>query len=275
MNFKEWLLQEMPIGNFGMIGAWDKGPDKKRYGYKSDDIRLLTNPVAVDKIHKKWSNTKETFDFYFVRTPEGKKYLEYGEVTPEWVKKNLMLDITPRPDTITVIFTNNIGQERIPMTAWAIAHRFGHAIKNMPHFKDFEREVQSYFNTIFRSAYNFEPRRAYGYSDQDNRRRQDTETMSRHLAHGIGTMKSARDRKIVNSNEFLYELLAQYLITGHIKLNTPPPKLGSSAFGRRALHANPDELEQWDDYSMAGIAETLEQYLDAAVGSLVNKVFVM
>jgi hypothetical protein len=131
MEFREFLLSEMPITGFQLKGQW--GPDaKRRYGYSQQDTGILENPKAVEKIHRSWSNSRHDFDLWFLRTARARHHVEVGEVSEDWVLENLGdEEIRPRPDVITVIFTNNTGAEKIPMTAWAIAHRM-----NYPPAKD-------------------------------------------------------------------------------------------------------------------------------------------
>lgn len=62
-GFRDFVLSEMPIKGFNLVGQW--GPDAKRkYGYGPQDTGILENPKAVDKIHRSWSNSKSDFDFY-------------------------------------------------------------------------------------------------------------------------------------------------------------------------------------------------------------------
>ena len=107
----------------------------------SGDAGILGNHKAVEKIHKKWSNTKQNFDFYFIRDQKAFKFVQQGEVDQDWVKKNLGEDIPPNPNAITIIFTNNTGVEKIPMTAWMIAHRMGHV---------FSQNNSLFYNEIMR-----------------------------------------------------------------------------------------------------------------------------
>ena len=140
-TFRQYLT-EMPITQFQLKGSWD--PEAKRkYGYSPQDIGILTNQKAVQKIHKSWSNSKNDFEFYFLRSFKASKHIEVGQVTPEWVKENLEVEIEPNPENITVIFTQNTGTEKIHMTAWALAHRLGHAIRKV-------KEFEIYFTKIFR-----------------------------------------------------------------------------------------------------------------------------
>lgn len=89
--FKEWFFNEMPITKFDLVGDWDKNAPQR--GYNRQDIGILTNPKAVEKIHKKWSNTDYDFDFYFVRAKNAWKQREIGQVTKEFAKEQFGLDI--------------------------------------------------------------------------------------------------------------------------------------------------------------------------------------
>lgn len=270
LSFRQFM--EMPITQFQLKGQW--GTDaKRRYGYSRLDTGILENPKAVDKIHKKWSNSKNNFSFYFLRSFKASKHVEVGQVSPEWVKENLELDIQPKEDEITVIFTNNTGTEKIMFTAWAIAHRLGHSIRKVKEFEIyFLKELERDFREILKNVY----QRNSGYEYRSD------EKDLRSLAFALGTMKSARDRKLVNFYEFPYELMAQYIITGKIKFNSLPKSL---ILQRRMAWGNPnhvttsakvsdEELQEWNDM-LDGHAQKYEYHLDTIFDGLVGKIFVM
>jgi len=268
MDFKSWIICEMPINQFQLIGKWNQGTQKPYHGYKKDDIGILTNPAGVEKIHKKWSNTQQTFDFYFLRSKEGNKHIEVGEVSPEWVKKELAIDIQPNEDNVTVIFTNNRGTERIPMTAWAIAHRMGHAIRrHSQSWKLFSNLINQDMMRILEDVYGYKVNRQYGYPDSNG------EKALRGLAQAIGIMKSARDSNLVSFSEFLYELLAQYLMTGKIKYNKLPRIIGNSR-NRLYSRVSNEDLEEWGNI-LQGDADNHAHYLDTTLSELEGKIFVM
>lgn len=268
MNFKDWLLSEMPITNFNLVGKW--APEDRKYGYNKQDIGILTNPKAVEKIHRKWSNSKENFDLYFVRAPKAHTFQQVGLVTPQWVKENLNLDIPGNEDTITVIFTNNRGAEKIPMTSWTMAHRIGHAINKDKIFDDyFQKEMIRDFTYLIKdmfpgqnldAANKFEPF---------------------HLAMNAGTMKSVRDNNLRNFYEFMYECVAQYLTTSkgiHFK------PIGRQLIMRqRFAWGKPNHDVKWIDADMAehingeleGLADKYNHYLDTVFMGLLGQIFVM
>jgi hypothetical protein len=217
MNFKEFI-QEMAINSFVKVGDWESSA-KKKYGFDHIDAKILNNKKATEKIHRSWSNSKNNFDFYFVRTKQAYKHVEIGQVSSEWVRNNLSLDIEPKEDSITVIFTNNTGSEKIFISAWTLAHRLGHAIRRDKTFeKHFNDEVRRDFDEILQYV--------YGISiDRYNSLRPDYEKQRKAIFLAVGTMKSARNNILRNSDEFVYELLAQYIISGKITFNDLPRSL--------------------------------------------------
>ena len=284
MNFKEWLkLHEMPITNFNLVGQWS--PDAKRnYGYSKQDIGILGSEKAVEKIHKKWSNTRFDFDFYFIRSPKAYKYQEVGKVSQQWVKDNLGIDITPIDDHITILFTNNQGAEKIPMTAWTIAHRLGHAIRREKIFEEYvNAPMDKKFLNILKNVYGVNKSDSYSYGGYRNYISTSAyEGELKAFANAIGTMNSARSRNLRNYNEFHFEVVAQWIITGNIKFNPLPRKIlfkNTKAWGRD----NPQYLwarvkdEEFQEYNeeLQNFTDELEYNIDSIFGSILNDIFVM
>lgn len=273
MDFKNYL-NEMPIKGFNLIGQW--GPDAKRkYGYNKQDTGILENPKAVEKIHKSWSNSKYDFDFYFLRTYKANKHIEVGQVNLDWVKENLEIDLKLKEDHITIIFTNNKGDEKIPMTAWAIAHRLGHAIRKEKIFENyFRKQIEKDFNEILNYVYNLNAQ----YSEAPYNT---SEKYKKSLFTAIGKMKSARENRLRTSSEFIYELVAQYIITGKIEFNDLPKSLildRRMAWGRpnyKIKNIIDEDIYQEYNAQLHNNAQVYEHYLDNIFGSLVNKIFVM
>lgn len=278
LNFKEHIFSEMPIKGFNLIGQW--GPEaKRRYGYNNQDTGILENPKAVNKIHKHWSNTKYDFDFYFLRSYKGSKYREEGQVTQDWVKENLGIEINPKEDHITVIFTNNMGAEKIAMTAWTLAHRLGHAIRKEKIFEEyFVKQLNKDFNEILKYVYGLDPldKNNYPFAPYYYENK-----YKKSLFLAVGKMKSARENNLRNSNEFIFELVAQYIITGKIKFNDLPRSLildRKVAWGRpnyKLKNIVDEDVYQEYNAQLHNNAQVYEHYLDNVFGALVNKIFVM
>jgi hypothetical protein len=281
LNFKEEVLSEMPIKGFNLIGQW--GPNAKRkYGYNKQDTGILENPKAVEKIHKSWYNTKYDFDFYFIRSYKASKHIEVGQVSLDWVKENLEIELKVKEDHITIIFTNNRGDEKIPMTAWAIAHRLGHAIRKENIFEDyFRKRIDQDFNEILKYVYGLDPWKRSNYQNSIFVPYYNENKYKKSLFSAVGKMKSARENKLRTSSEFIYELVAQYIVTGKIRFNDLPRQLildRRMAWGRPNYKVkNTIDEEAYKEYNaqLHNNAATYEHYLDSVFGSLVNKIFVM
>lgn len=272
MEFKNWILTEMPINKFELIGNWGKGRGsdpqlrfpfgqedaKKKYGYKKDDIGILTSPIAVQKIKNQWLKTKHKFEFYFLRSKEGKNFVEVGEVGHDFLLKKLNLteeDIPSHFDAITVIFTNNFGSERVPMTGWMISHRLAHAFSKDKKFSVIVEMFLNHFRTLIQQT--------YGITVNNSNQTQ----LIKSLAHEIGTFGSARKGLIRNEYEFIFELFSQHLLS-NISFNQLPKSLitGYSygrpnrkfaksenlAEGNANLDILKDELNQKFDYYLDG-----------------------
>jgi hypothetical protein len=277
-GFRKFILSEMPISNFRLMGQW--GPEAKRgYGYSRQDTGILENPKAVEKIHKSWSNSKNEFDLYFVRSFMASKHREEGEKSREWVKENVGVDIVPKEDAITVLFTNNTGAEKIPMTAWAMAHRLGHAIRLDKTFERYVRqELDRDFKEILFYVYGMEEKASWSAQAHD---RTMIERYRKALFSSVGKMRSARENRLRNSDEFVHELVAQYVITGKIEFNDLPDPL---VVDRRMAWGRPNHTTrgvrdrtayvEYNDMLKSNAAK-YEYHLDSVFSGLEGKIFVM
>jgi hypothetical protein len=281
MEFREFLLSEMPITGFQLKGQW--GPDARRkYKYSPQDIGILENPKAVEKIHRSWSNSKSDFELYFLRSWKASRYVERGLVSPEWVKENLEVDIPAKEDAITVIFTNNTGAEKIPMTAWAMAHRLGHAIRMDRTFEEhFRKEIDRDFREILEYVYGVQNRHSQRPWEAPIPEGQMLERCRKALFSAVGKMKSARDNNLRNSDEFVHELVAQYIITGKIEFNDLPDPL---VIDRRMAWGRPNSTTRrvqdktaYIEYNemLQSHAAKYEYNLDTVFNGLEGKIFVM
>ena len=136
MNFKQWLEGTV---NLKHIGNWDK--DAPNRGWNHADIHLTTSPDRVERIHKFFKNCPFDFDITLVRDKKAHSFREIGVVTSKWIKENLNLDYKPNPMAINIVFTNNLGDQKVPFTPWIMAHRFGHAVRFEKDWQYFTKEL--------------------------------------------------------------------------------------------------------------------------------------
>jgi hypothetical protein len=282
-NIYSNLLKEAPIDSFNLVGEWE--PTSKKRGYDKASRGILTSNAGVEKIKKLWAKTRQDFDIYMVSTKEGWKYTEVGEVDPYFIRDKLKLDIPINENNITIFFTNNKGAEKVPTTAWTLAHRFGHALRRSGdingdsyEYIQLDNMLQKMINSVSEKIYkrnlkvsSYEP---------DFKKIRNIREIQRQVAHALGTFKSARDRKLRNVYEFTNEVIAQYIITGKIVFNREFPKVLPTYFtwgtpqGPYSVQITPELQEEIDDI-ISYFETEVYAWVDNLVDSAVGKIFVM
>jgi hypothetical protein len=284
LNFSKWFLNEMPI-QLKTLGNWE---DDKKYRWDKPSIGILTNPVGVQKITQKWSRLPQQFNAWMLKGPGASKYVEVGEVDESFLTNNLKLKIVPNPtkpdeinidpNAINVIYTQNIGNEKVPMNYWTIAHRFGHTVRRKNQtFDYFTRELEKDVLNLMQSVFGRQPSKNTMYGQFfDSKGRQ----FLKQFANALGTMGSARKGQLRDFGEFPYELLAQYMLTGKITFNRLPFKIVDRYAWGKPQHIRPqwalkqDDFEQWNDF-IVHMEEKYQQLLEEILESSVGKIFIM
>lgn len=176
---------------------------KKGHSFGDKDSRLIQAPKAQAKIYRAFSKTPHRFEIIFQNSN--------GEVTNS-PQDNVGVDriaqetgagvhdfygnIPGKPGVIRVLLTSNLSplEDKMPMTAWTVAHKIGHA---------FQDQITSggdrTTNPIALKA-------------------REIEHIIKDVPGMMFTMKSARDKKLNNNFEHFAEMVAQYLITGRFVL---------------------------------------------------------
>jgi len=275
-------ITEAPVDTHQTIGDFSKGSS---FTNKTDRA-LVTNPVAIKKVKDFFQNTSANFDFYFVNTKDARKYTEIGKVKEDFIYDKL--NISPEQlkngkineNNITVFFTNNKGDERVPLTAWVIAHRFGHVIRrDYAWDKELSQWVDEKLEEIL-SAYGISKKTytPYSYgnigSGNGNEVRK-YKTAIRHLCETIGTFKSARDKNLRAEFEFHYELFAQYLKRGEVAFNPLPEVLltGHAAFGRKKYKRLQDVESA--NAELYNLKNDYNYYANAVLTNCIGNIYVM
>ena len=276
------VLDEMPISNISMHGDWAKNS-----GFKDQDRKLLSNPKAITKIKAMWKYPEEVdYNIMMVNNAEGNRHTEIGDVgdiaaAAKWLEAEMPktapeLIANLRGDQVNIIYTNNKGSERVPMTGWIMAHRFGHAIfrarygKQQSYCYEESAKTLSRYLSDLAEQYGI-PVNGVGYGLRQYNALNATTT--RNLMSAICTFKSARDGNLRNTFEALHELFAQYILNGSVKFNDIPKsvKVSRGYYGYRG----------GDDYDMDNrtivqdLAMELNEQFETAVHYAVGKVYVM
>jgi hypothetical protein len=173
------------------------------------------------------------------------------------------------PDNITIVFTNNTGAERIPLTPWMMAHRMGHAMRRRTNYQ-FDRAWADADRHFWRAIENI--------LGEDYGIRNTTPEIENAFANAIGTMRSARQNQIRRSGEMVYELFAQYLNTGEVKFNPAPAQLQSrrQAWGRPQLlrRINKDQ-QQEANQALETLSHDMELLFNDVMSNAQGRIYVM
>lgn len=299
MRYRE--IQEAPISNYKTLSdqptstASDpngitKDPKNfaKRsssYTHKQDRV-LLTNPNAVQQMKKKWENTDYDFAIYVVNSKEARNHMEIGKVNREWLETN-MPSIEPYikepDDEIIVLFTNNKGEKRVPMTPWIMAHRLAHAFsrygtssngRTVSEYTSAEEEIKRVVVEMLKDDYGWSKLKKDDiWTEKNYNTNKMIERVYRKFFEAIGTFRSARSGNLRNDFEFLNEIIAQYIITGSIKFN-PTPRLINLGRGNGTLRFKGKDKKESDEI-LEMLGRTLEYHVDSMMGQSVNGIFVM
>jgi len=271
------ILNEAPLGTYTAIGGFDKGASYK----DPRDRAALNHPVTIQKVKDMLKNTSVDFDFYFVNKPGLRKFSEKGKVPYDFIVKPYPEGLGLNPNqieinnnNITVFFVGNTAADKIPMTAWTIIHRVGHAMNRTPQFQDYTKWLDNEFDELLKIYGKSKESTRYGNSDYKKSRTFDL--AKGRLFNHIGTMRSARDGKLSRRYfEFYYELFVQYLKDGKITFNPLTKNLlvGFGPYGNKTI-ATTQNLEEAQE-KLDSIANTIPYLIEDVLGASVGDIFVM
>jgi hypothetical protein len=228
------LISETPIDDIQRIGEWGEDDRSRKWDKKSH--KLIRLERGIEKIKNLWSKTPQHFDIYLVNTQQAANHTEVGEVDDEFIKKELGINVPINHKNITVFYTNNVGNEKVPATGWTLAHRFGHAIRrsegwlnynnrDQTDYSRLQKNVDDLLQYIATNLYSKDVNHKTSYNSNDYKIKRDKEKIKRQIAHALGTFKSARDKNLRDYYEFTNELVAQYVINNKITFNKDFPRL--------------------------------------------------
>lgn len=280
-SFIKWLI-EAPIADYQTVGDFNKPHSFK----DKRDRTLITNPRSVERAHKKFANSDMDFNFIFVNKLGASKFQEVGEVDINYIQKNLGDDVAKvvqdsqnkTPDSVTIVFTNNAGAEKIPMTPWIIAHRIGHVLARSKGSRDnfYYKEASNYLISGLSEIMEYYGKSEYPRSDSSminsygkygNER--NNQLIMKNFFQKVATFRSARKGIIRDWFEVLNELIAQYITTGKIKFNDAPQSFKANRIDYRCK-----DIEYVNDL-LDSLSNTMEYAIDSMLHTTHNKIYVM
>ena len=277
-------IDEMALAKYQTFGDFDKPGS-----FTGVDKKLIPHPKNIQKATKFFEQTPYDFRLFFANISGLGKYRETGPVSPEQIRQIFNKEqadeiINGSEDTITVIYVNNVGDRKVMMTPWIMAHRFGHAIqagvrgkRTWSAWSEAEKHFFSQINQILVNDYGKQAGAATRRINTDDTFRQALSTEYNALFNAIGTQRSSRERQINRPYEFMYEMFAQYLKTGTVTLNPLPNSIpyGKMVFGRPSQYLklkpevrNDPDTKYITDTLGNDMAIMFGDVLSAAVGNI-------
>ncbi len=277
-------IDEMALAKYQTFGDFDKPGS-----FTGVDKKLIPHPKNIQKATKFFEQTPYDFRLFFANISGLGKYRETGPVSPEQIRQIFNKEqadeiINGSEDTITVIYVNNVGDRKVMMTPWIMAHRFGHAIqagvrgkRTWSAWSEMEKHFFSQINQILVNDYGKQAGAATRRINTDDSFRQALSTEYNALFNAIGTQRSSRERQINRPYEFIYEMFAQYLKTGTVTLNPLPNSIpyGKMVFGRPSQYLtlkpevkNDPDTKYITDTLGNDMAILFGDVLSAAVGNI-------
>ena len=282
-EFVDKNMDEMALSSYKTFGDFTKpGP------FRGADKRLIPHPKSELKTQKFFENTPYDFRLFFSNEPGFGRYSEYGPMSPDEIQKLFPKEqaeaiINGHDDAITVVFVGNKGDSKVMLTPWIMAHRFGHSIqagvrgnKGWSAWAEAENHFFNTINNLLAEYYN-KTAKDTGYRTTV---KWDLTPEYNALFNAIGTQRSSRSGQIKRPYEFLYELFAQYLGTGSIKLNPLPSNLG---YGRKNwgtpskyMNIKPEFRDEGERGQISDmLANDMELMFNDVLSSSVGNIYVM
>jgi hypothetical protein len=283
MNFKQWLIQEMPA-KITPVGDFSQS-----HGFQGADLKIMQSQKAVQKLGIKFNKTPFNLEFYIVNTNQAASVTKAnwdnsisqmkqdavgigktvtGEVDPSYLK-NLGLNIQINSEVIYVIVTLNESLTNPKqLSSWILAHRLGHGLENNQMLLGMSQNLGKRLEEMILSNFvSDDPQ----YPEIDERTDR-IHSIIWQIILAIGTMKSARTRTLTNRGlvEFMHELLAQYLINGSIAFN-PLPKVVNA----KDYHGQDRQYTLAKVFDSNFLANELNQQFEQLMSTLKGKVIVI
>ena len=289
-------LTESPIGDWTIDPMFDSNEKEmfsKFHGYAQEkphwrevDKKAIRDPDAVQKIRNAFTKTGFNFNIYFWQSddPDYDRTLEKGLVDHQWIQSVMGQHIVDYFNSINyqsginVILTNNLSDD-YPMSIrspWMVAHRISHTITMGKEKSGAAWEVENAFAlfikqiTTFAYGVRWPNKNDFNYSHYMSIEDSYVSDYGKILAHELGTMRSAKNKMMVNGYEWLNETFAQYLMTGHVTIN---PILPSEIHPDEPLTTDPIKLAKANK-ALAAFPRKIERLFKKMLVSAVGKFWV-
>lgn len=191
--------------------------------YSDADRNIVLSDNYQSRIEKAFSKSRYKFSLHILDCNTENKSFNFSKQIKIASNSIKGQSIKKYKDIITVLYSHNISGMRIPLTPWILAHRIFHSVQitgdrstkfistSYDHIgnNEVKKLLTFIFNLIVDGHWPYFSYRPAIYPI----------AILEDLLVALLTMRSARDRVNLNKLDLLPEMMAQYIITGHIRLN--------------------------------------------------------
>lgn len=228
MRWKE--LFEAPISNIELVPpdheeTWDKGSS-----FSPTDKKLLQSEKGRAKIIRAFRRTPHTFEVFFFNnwnlvgdSETDNELVDDRAVDHGAGVHDTFEGISGKPGVIRVVQISNLSplENKMPMTGWTLAHKIGHALQDDVASLNWQGDLAERIKSINRLIINIVSEDT-GYTSTSQYYRNAAFNYPSLLASRL-TMKSAGN--VTSDFEAFAEIIAQYLISGRVKMRLTKPQL--------------------------------------------------
>ena len=231
-------INEAPIGDIQTHGDFTKPGS-----FRQDDLSLATQK-RQDKIRRVLQKAPIMIDLHFVNlkypvdviTHIGPEKDKLGFVTPAMLMHNWGIEIEPKIDALNLVYVQNEGNDRVPLTPWIIAHRLSHSFEYVTGDLYFiKRDLGNTFQQMLEKV-----EECYSPVSMSLSGVRGKGMAWSTIANVFGTTRTSREKQYKDGRamEWFHECFAQFCVIGDIKFNPAPAEIGphiSVPWGRREV----------------------------------------
>lgn len=272
-------VNEAPISDIHLLGSpygdrhssnsFDDGT-----GFSAIDRDLLRNKKARAKMIRAFAKTPFTFEVFFTNVTDIDGDGKDNEQVDLFAGRQCGIfddyhGFDGKPGVITVIMLSNLSPRRgkvpgadapkMPMTAWTLAHKIGHSFQDHMLKGQWSSPLGSLVQQLNNCIMKLHGPDAALHGFMDSRFDYPSGMAD------VLTMKSARDGNLTNRFEFFPEIIAQYLITGKVKIDRSKRLEADTPEKNARVHAHYDHIEKL-------MHDTLDLMFKYCVGKVIVEV---
>jgi hypothetical protein len=198
--------------NITFIGKDRLEPDHRRFNQV--DVDFFNSAAGMAKVKARLERTNHNYEIVITTLAPAGDTRFFGPQSTKYIKEEIAPNVPNliAPNKLTWIFAHNVTSQHVPLTAWMMAHRFGH----MTFFNRDETGVEHVDKIVMTTfALGLQQMCDYDIGDKYHIMSNDDEPACA-VSRLLMTMRTARTCNMPSSIDSAAEMLAQFLLTGKV-----------------------------------------------------------